>query len=114
MFGIIFGALLVQFADWPWVFWLITLVSAPISVLALYLIPPQKKTTAENESVKHLDVIGVSTLTIGFLLFIFAIVSGSNDAWDSARVLAPLVISIVMIIGFFFYEARLPEEEASL
>lgn len=51
---------------------------------------------------------------VALILFIFAVTSGSVDGWGSASVIAPLVISVVLAIIFFIYEARIPEDYAAL
>ena len=40
--------------------------------------------------------------------------SGSTTGWGSAGVLAPLIISVLMIVGFFYYETRIPVERAAI
>ena len=66
----------------------------------------------EQKTLKGLDVIGVSLLTAALILLIFGLTSGSADGWSSARVLAPLIISVFLIAGFLYYETLIPEENA--
>ncbi|CAL1702783.1 unnamed protein product [Somion occarium] len=116
--GLIIGAIFVQFANWSWVFWFVALIAIPISGLCTILIPPQLKTDDEDKPAgakwKSLDLVGIFILTVALILFIFAMTSGSSSGWASARVLAPLVISVFMIIGFFYYETKLPIEIAAV
>ncbi|THU95607.1 MFS general substrate transporter [Dendrothele bispora CBS 962.96] len=63
---------------------------------------------------RRLDPVGVLILSVGLLLLIFAVISGSATGWGSARVIGPLVISIFMIAMFFVWEARIPEEFAAV
>lgn len=51
---------------------------------------------------------------MSLVLFIFAVTSGSINGWGSARVIAPLVISVVLAVAFFVIEASLPEGYAAL
>ncbi|KAF9070287.1 major facilitator superfamily domain-containing protein [Rhodocollybia butyracea] len=113
--GVVFSALFVQFASWHWLFWFSALMAIPIAGICFLLIPsrPDDPTRAKA-SVQSLDIIGVSILTIALVLFIFALTSGSSVGWGTARVIAPLVISILMVVGFLFWETRVPEEYASL
>ena len=66
------------------------------------------------DKMKGLDMVGVSILTAGLILFIYAITTGSSGKWDAAGVLAPLFISILLFGGFFYYETLIPEESAAL
>ena len=63
---------------------------------------------------KQLDLGGVSILTAALILFIFAITSGSTVGWGSAEVIAPLVISVFGVAGFFIYETRIPASTAAV
>jgi ATP/ADP translocase len=52
---------------------------------------------------------------VAIILFIFAVTSsGSPTGWKSATVIAPLIISVGMTAGFFYYETRIPEETAAV
>ncbi|KAJ3479488.1 hypothetical protein NLI96_g9024 [Meripilus lineatus] len=116
--GLLVGALILQFAHWPWIFWLVALVTLPMAAICMLLIPGTME--AEEGSMPHrqkwrrFDHFGVSILTVGMILFIFAVTSGSISGWGSAFALAPLLISLAMVVGFFFYETRIPAEVAAV
>ncbi|KAI0791401.1 MFS general substrate transporter [Abortiporus biennis] len=117
--GLIIGAIFVEFATWRWVFWFVAVVSIPISGACLLLIPANaaQENRVQNPNGprwKSLDIGGVSVLTIALVLFIFALTSVSDAGWGSARVLAPLIISVFMLAGFFYYETKIPPEVASV
>lgn len=48
------------------------------------------------------------------ILFIFAITTASVEKWGEAKVIVPLIISVFVMLGFFLYEAWLPEWYAAL
>lgn len=56
---------------------------------------------------KQVDYMG-SALTIAFATLIcFALTSGGSDApWVSARVLAPLIIGVLVLVVFVFWEGK--------
>lgn len=54
------------------------------------------------------------THSAGLVLFIFGVTAGSVNGWTSARCLAPLIVSVFPMTAFFFWEARLPEEQAAM
>ncbi|KAJ7174284.1 MFS general substrate transporter [Mycena filopes] len=116
LIGLVIGALIVTYASWPWVFYLFSILGFFLAVVVFVLAPsphrPRIVTTASR--FQRLDLIGVSLLTIGLVLFIFGVTSGSVNGWNSARCLAPFFISLLLIVGFFFYEARLPADMAAL
>jgi MFS family permease len=116
--GLFIGALFVQYASWRWVFWFAALIAVPLAGLCAWLVPPQTVTEDRaqpaREKLRRLDLPGVSMLTATLVLFIFAITSGSTAGWGSAMVLAPLVVSVLMVIVFFVYETRIPEQYAAM
>ena len=48
------------------------------------------------------------------ILFIFAVTSGSIQGWATAYVLAPLIISVLLLIAFFVWEAYIDEIDAAM
>lgn len=87
----------------------------------MVLIPPQRKEDESHQGalnaakkMQGLDILGVSLLTASFILFIFAMTEGSAAGWGSARVLAPLIISIFLIVAFLVYETRIPASKAAV
>lgn len=109
--GILIGAVLVQYAGWPWIFWFVAIVGVGIAIICFFLIPK-----ANNDARKkvNFDAIGVSILTSAVILFIFAVTSGSTQGWPTAYVLAPLAISLVLLAIFFLWESRIPPDDAVL
>ena len=117
--GLLIGAILTQFASWSWVFWFGTILILPISAICMIMIPTEiavedSEEESKVEKAKGLDLVGVGVLTAALILFIFAVTSGSTDGWGTAIVLAPLIISVAMVGGFFWYETRIPESRAAL
>ncbi|KAF4578357.1 hypothetical protein EYR36_000168 [Pleurotus pulmonarius] len=113
--GLFIGAILVTFTSWPWVFYFIAITAVGTAVLAFVAVPAVEHShVSSTEKIKRLDIIGISTLTIALVLFVFAVTSGSISGWGSAKVIANLVISIVLVIAFFVWEARIDENRAAL
>jgi hypothetical protein len=57
---------------------------------------------------------GSRVVIVALILFIFAMTSGSTDGWASARVLVPLVMSISMVVAFFYWETLIPVEKSAM
>ncbi|KAG1850042.1 major facilitator superfamily domain-containing protein [Suillus tomentosus] len=117
--GLMIGAMFVQWASYHWVFWFVTIVAMPAALACAFIIPPEIANTKDNlepgaAKWKNLDCLGVTILTVALILFIFAVTSGSTDGWASAAVLVPLIISIMMVIGFFYWETRIHVDKAAI
>ncbi|KAJ8581984.1 MFS general substrate transporter [Rhizopogon salebrosus TDB-379] len=117
--GILIGAVFVEWASYHWVFLFMAIAAAPVAVAGFFIIPPQIAETTDSLEPKaakwrSLDLIGVGILTVALILFIFAMTSGSTDGWASARVLVPLVMSISMVVAFFYWETLIPVEKSAI
>ncbi|EKM77931.1 hypothetical protein AGABI1DRAFT_42601 [Agaricus bisporus var. burnettii JB137-S8] len=114
--GLVIGAFIVNWATWPWIFYMFAIFGAVLFTGVMVLCPsPQGSHLSALDKAKRfkrLDMLGVFLMTAGLILFIFGVTSGSANGWDSARCLAPFLISFIFLIGFFFWEARIPEEMA--
>ncbi|KAF8554325.1 MFS general substrate transporter [Imleria badia] len=115
--GLIIGALIIYYATWPWIFYITAILALFIAIACTFLIPhpyrPQDKYN-QQEQFRRLDISGASLLVVALVLFIFAVTSGSINGWKTVTVLVPLFLSILLLGLFFVWEARLPEDHASL
>ncbi|KAF8151209.1 major facilitator superfamily domain-containing protein [Mycena galopus ATCC 62051] len=111
--SLIIGAVLVTYASWPWVFYFIAIVSISVAALALFFIPRHNNDHYQRgKTLKRLDPVGITMLTIGLILFVFAVTSGSISGWRSAQVIASLILAVALIFGFFIWETRVPVDAA--
>ncbi|KAF8129735.1 major facilitator superfamily domain-containing protein [Boletus edulis] len=117
--GLFIGAVLVQYASYHWVFWFVAIIAIPVALACIFIIPSEvaaSKDRPDSRSARwqSLDLIGVFILTAALILFMYAVTSGSVDGWATAGVLAPLIISVLLIIGFFYWETLVPADKAAI
>ncbi|KAF8599784.1 MFS general substrate transporter [Ceratobasidium sp. AG-I] len=110
--GTIVGAILVQYASWRWIFWLIAMVSIPAATACIFLIP--QSSGRKDTKISELDMFGVSILIAAIVLFVYALTTGSVTGWKSGGVLAPFFVSIALFVAFFVWETRVDEANAAL
>ncbi|KAF8995169.1 major facilitator superfamily domain-containing protein [Cyathus striatus] len=96
--GLVIGGVLTAQASWRWVFYLLAIAVTPLAAISWFILPPHKK--PELETPRSIDWAGVSSLTAGLILFVFALTEGSAAGWGSARVIATLVLSVVLLGAF--------------
>lgn len=103
-------------ASYVWFFRLMAIISFIFSLAAIFLIPriPSAHTAADGPRWKRLDIIGVILMAGGLSTFILGLTQGPIDGWGKASFIAPFVISIVLAISFFFYEAHISPRRAVL
>lgn len=136
--GLFIGALLVQYTSYHWVFWFAAIIAIPVALACVFIIPSEvAKCEVEPDPCKpkwkSLDLIGISVLTgtshlremlitysadialsVALILVIYAVTSGSADGWATVGVLTPLVVSILLIVGFFYWETLIPTKKAAM
>ncbi|KAH7884144.1 major facilitator superfamily domain-containing protein [Phlebopus sp. FC_14] len=118
--GLLISAIFVQWTSFHWVFWFVGIVSIPVASTCFVVIPHDIGKVSSNVEPrsgakwKSLDLIGVAILTVAVILFIFAVTSGSTYGWGTAEVIVPLIISILLMVGFFYWETLLPVENAAI
>ncbi|KAF8308262.1 MFS general substrate transporter, partial [Clavulina sp. PMI_390] len=111
--GVIIGGAFVQWANWRWILWFIAIVGFLIAAISAVTVPPSPNRRVQP-SLKRLDPGGVTMITAALVLFVYAATSGSTKGWGNPGVLAPLVVSVVMGLLFFVYEAAIDPSVAAL
>ncbi|EIW69864.1 hypothetical protein TREMEDRAFT_68333 [Tremella mesenterica DSM 1558] len=94
-------------ASWRWYFRFITIIIAPFAAAAWFLMPRTSAVAEDlpgSEKWKRMDLVGVSLLIAILVLFILGFTQAPIEGWKSAIFIAPLVISIVLLPVFLFWE----------
>ncbi|WWD03085.1 hypothetical protein V865_001131 [Kwoniella europaea PYCC6329] len=115
--GLVLAGLCME-ASYKWFFRLIAIICITFTIATIILLPY----TGSSYSTKHdpiprwrrMDVPGVILMMGALICFILALTQGPIDGWSSASFIAPLVISIPLGVGFFFWESRIPPRTAVL
>jgi EmrB/QacA subfamily drug resistance transporter len=100
--GVLLGGVIVDVADWHWIF----LVNVPIGIavfaLTLALIPGAF-TRAES---RRVDVAGALTVTAALMIAVYAVVKGNDVGWLGAQTLGLLAVSAALFGAFVLIESR--------
>ena len=98
-------------ASWRWYFRFIAILVAPFSVIAFFLMP-KTEAVAQSlpgwEKIKRMDLGGVGILIACLVLFILGFTQAPSQGWSSAIFIAPLVVSIVLLVVFLVWERWMP------
>jgi EmrB/QacA subfamily drug resistance transporter len=101
--GPLVGGFLTEVASWRWFFF----VNIPIAMLAIFLslrvVPESRDETAR----RHVDLIGLVTVTGGLTALILAIQESETLGWESSFVIAMLTAAVILLVLFIFVEPRL-------
>ena len=103
--GPVIGAVFSEYATWRWIGWInlpIIGIALPLAIFFMRLKPMEDdlKTKLSN-----IDWIGISLFTVGSTLFVVPLSwAGAMYPWGSWRTFVPLVIGVLILIAFAFYE----------
>lgn len=104
--GGIMAALVAQEWWWPWAFFLLAIVCTLLGLLSLYAIPGPFKhhDYTFKEAIARFDLTGLFLGVASLILFNFVWNQGPVVGWGLAYVIVLLVVSIVMMVAFFWVE----------
>src|ERR687885_2343998 len=101
--GPLVGGFLTEVASWHWFFF----VNIPIAMLAIFLtlrvVPESRDETAR----RHVDLIGLVTVTGGLTTLVLAIQESETLGWGSPFVIGMLAAAVILLALFIFVEPRL-------
>src|SRR4051812_239097 len=81
--GVFLGGVLIEYASWPWVFFINLPVAAGVLLLTRSVMPAGKPGRGS------LDLAGATTATLGLGAVVFAIVRAPEAGWTSGSTLLP-------------------------
>ena len=102
--GPLLGGVLIDAKLFGLVWQPIFLVNIPIGLIALVLaarVVPESK----SDRARSLDLLGVALISIAMFLLTYPIIQGRDEGWP-IWILALLVISVPVLIGFVVYQRR--------
>jgi EmrB/QacA subfamily drug resistance transporter len=100
--GVLLGGVLTEGLGWEWVFW----VNVPIGIAAAAIAPSLLAETRSEDEVRHFDVAGAATITLGLSALVFALLDAESAGWGSTQTILTLAASVVLIAAFVAIERR--------
>jgi EmrB/QacA subfamily drug resistance transporter len=100
--GVLLGGVLTETLGWEWVLW----VNVPIGIAAAALAPSLIAETRAEDEVRHFDVAGATTITLGLSALVFALLDAESAGWGSAQTIGTLVGSALLLAAFVVIERR--------
>jgi EmrB/QacA subfamily drug resistance transporter len=101
MVGAVAGGVLTTELSWRWVF----LINVPIGVV-LIAAAMTSLTAAQASRRESLDLFGAVTGTAGLASVIYGVMQTTDHAWQSARVLVPVLAGVLLLAVFLLVEKR--------
>ncbi|ORY65356.1 major facilitator superfamily-domain-containing protein [Pseudomassariella vexata] len=112
VFGSIFAGIATQLFGWRAAFWLLAIIYFVVTIIAYFIVPVDysDKLPLSLQSLKQFDVTGTAlTISgIGLLSFGLSIGSDAPQGWKTPYVLVFLILGVLMIIVFVWWECHCP------
>jgi len=99
--GPLVGGALTEGLGWEWIFY----VNVPIGIAAVALTLARVPESRDPDA-RGVDWAGVITFSAALFLLVFALIRGNDEGWGSALIVAMLAGAAVLLVAFFFLEAR--------
>jgi EmrB/QacA subfamily drug resistance transporter len=100
--GVLLGGVLTEALGWEWVLW----VNVPIGIVAAAIAPSLIAETRAEDEIRHFDVAGAVTITVGLSALVFGLVDANEVGWGSAQTIVTLIGSALLLAAFVVIERR--------
>lgn len=103
----VLGGTFTQLLSWRWCFWINLPISLTAFILLLLFLDVHDPKTPLLEGLKAIDWLGsFSILGFTVMLFLGLQFGGATFAWNSWQVVALIAIGMLMLVSFWYIEAR--------
>jgi EmrB/QacA subfamily drug resistance transporter len=100
--GGLLGGILTGLVSWRWVFF----INVPLGLVAGVVAALYLQEMRNRDATAKLDITGSVLVTAGLASVIYGVVNTTTHAWTSSTTIGWLVGGAVVLVGFFFWEAK--------
>jgi len=104
VFGNLLGGVVGEYVTWKWVFWVLSVIAAIVTLGGIFIIPSQPKQARNLNVGTSVDWIGGAIITIGLLTLMFALTEGNVVGWSTPYIPVLIIISILIIAIFVTWQ----------
>jgi MFS family permease len=103
IFGNFLSGIIGEYVNWKWMFWVLALLAATVTLASALVIPtpPARSQKHERPSV---DWIGGFLITVGLIALMFALTEGNVAGWSAPWIPALIVVSFILTALFVLWQ----------
>jgi EmrB/QacA subfamily drug resistance transporter len=99
--GVILSGVIVDLANWRWIFWINLPVTAAVIIACLRVVPDDR-----HRSRTSFDFAGAITATGGITAMVYALLEANRHGWTSWTTLGFFAAGAALLVGFVVVEGR--------
>jgi EmrB/QacA subfamily drug resistance transporter len=99
--GVVLSGVIIDLADWRWIFWVNLPVAVAVLVASLRLVPADRRRARTS-----FDFGGAITATAGITAVVYALLEANRNGWFSATTLGFFAAGAVLLGAFVAIEGR--------
>nr|POE56320.1 drug resistance protein [Quercus suber] len=107
VFGNILGGLVAEYASWKWIFWILAILAAIVTLAGQLVIPRAPMPNPVSELKNAVDWIGGTTITVALFALLFALTEGNIVGWSRPYIGAIIGVSMLLIAAFLAWQHHL-------
>ncbi|MBV9309646.1 MAG: MFS transporter, partial [Solirubrobacterales bacterium] len=100
--GVLLGGIITEAISWRWVL----LINPPIAIITA-VVAYAVVSARRGQMRGNFDLAGALTLTIGQMVLVYGVVRAGVLGWGAAGALGPIIIGLLLLVGFGVIEARI-------
>lgn len=113
--GNLLSGFIASYTSWKWVFGVLAILAACVTIAGYFTIPPQSAAAAASDAglFERLDLFGAFLSTAGLGILLFVLSTGNEVGWSTPWVPVLIVVAVGLIAGFIVWERFLETRNKS-
>ena len=108
--GNILGGVVAQYASWKWVFWILGVLAAAVTVAGHFIIPLPVIHASPAQLKSSIDWLGGVLVTTSLLILLFAMSEGNVVGWLTPWIPSLMIVAVMLLVSFVLWQVYLEKK----
>jgi len=105
--GNLLGGVVAQYASWKWIFWILAILAAIVTLAGFIIIPTPVVYGFQKQTKASVDWLGGTLVTVALLALLFAMTQGNVVGWSTAYIPVLIVVFVILLAFFIVWQLYL-------